>query len=69
MNAVLRAGLAVSRYRTCIVIRHHDDESGTEHHQEGQQIACPLGFDYSPADRHYFRFQAGRGLHHKLVAH
>src|SRR5450759_1300421 len=69
MSAVLRAGLAVSRYRTSVVIRHHHDESRPEHHQKGQQIPRPLGLHHSPAHRYYFRSQAGRGIHHKFVAH
>src|ERR1022692_1579815 len=69
MSAVLRPGLAVSRYRAGVVIRHHHDESRPEHHQKGQEIPRPFGFFNSPADRHHFRFQTGRGIHHKFVAH
>src|SRR5208283_790940 len=69
MSAILRAGLAVGGYRARIVIRHHHDESGAEDHQEGEQIARPLGFHYLPADRHNFGFQAGRGRRHKFVRH
>src|ERR1035438_9662375 len=69
MSAVLGPGLAVSRYRAGVVIRHHDDESWPDHHQEGQQIARPLGLHYASANRHNFHFQAGRGIHHKFVAH
>ena len=69
MSAVLRASLAVRRYRARVVVRHHHDEAGADHHQEGEQIARPPGFHYPPADRHYFRLQAGRGHTDCPVAH
>src|ERR1017187_1322828 len=69
MSAVLRPGLAVSRYRAGVVIRHHHDESRPEYHQEGQEIPRPLGLHHSPANLHHFRFRAGRGIHHKFVVH
>src|ERR1022692_2571409 len=69
MSAVLRPGLAVRRYRAGVVIRHHHDKSRPEHHQKGQEIPRPLGLHYSPANLHHFRFQAGRGIHHKFVVH
>jgi len=42
---------------------------GPDHHQEGEQIARPLGFHYPPADRHYFGLHAGRGRYHCPIAH
>src|ERR1035437_2755024 len=69
MSAVLRPSLAVRRYRARVVVRHHHDEAGADHHQEGEQIAGPLGFHYPPADRHYFGLQAGRGHADCPVAH
>src|SRR5579872_2296521 len=67
MSAILRAGLCISRYRPGIVVRHHHDQPGAEHHEEGEQIASPLGFDDTPADR--LDFEPVRGYGQCLVVH
>src|SRR5579885_1535443 len=48
MGPVLGPGLSVGRYGAGVVVRHHYDESRTEHHQEGQQIARHLDFTTRP---------------------
>ena len=69
MSAVLRPSLAISRDRSRIVIRHHHDEAGAEHHEKREQIASPLGLHHAPADRQNFRGQAGCGHRDCFVAH
>ncbi len=54
MGAVLSAGLAIGGDCAGIVIGHHNDEAGAEDHQEGKQVAHPLGFHDTAARRHHW---------------